>query len=157
MKFTPEKYKIADEKGKPFIDANEIWDYINNTKPTKERVREVIAKSLAKNRLNLEETAVLMNADSPELIEEIKNGARELKTKVYGNRIVLFAPLYVGNKCANNCTYCGFAKDNKLPRKVLSLEEVLLEAEAIQKRGSIICYLFQENLQNMPEQITFVK
>jgi len=74
MKFTPEKYKIADEKGKPFIDANEIWDFINSSKPTKERVREVIAKSLAKNRLNLEETAVLINADSPELIEEIKKG-----------------------------------------------------------------------------------
>jgi len=136
MKFTPEKYKIADEKGKPFIDANEIWDYINNTKPTKERVREVIAKSLAKNRLNLEETAVLMNADSPELIEEIKNGARELKTKVYGNRIVLFAPLYVGNKCANNCTYCGFRASNKeAVRKTLDDKELINEITALEETG----------------------
>ena len=136
MKFTPEKYAIADEKGKSFIDPNEIWDYINNTKPTKERVREVIAKSLAKNRLNLEETAVLMNADSPELIEEIKEGARELKTRVYGNRIVLFAPLYVGNKCANNCTYCGFRASNKeTVRKTLDHKELIQEVEALEETG----------------------
>ena len=136
MKFTPEKYKIADEKGKPFIDANEIWDFINNAKPTKERVREVIAKSLAKNRLNLEETAVLINADSPELIAEIKQGARELKTKVYGNRIVLFAPLYVGNKCKNNCTYCGFRASNKeAVRKTLNDQELINEITALEETG----------------------
>jgi len=136
MKFTPEKYNIADKKGKPFIDANEIWDFINNANPTKERVREVIAKSLAKNRLNLEETAVLINADSPELIEEIKQGARELKTKVYGNRIVLFAPLYVGNKCKNNCTYCGFRASNKeAVRKTLNDQELINEITALEETG----------------------
>ena len=104
MKFTPETYKIPDIPMTSFIDADEIWDYLNNTVSTKERVREVIAKSLSKKRLNLEETAVLINATDPELIQEIKEGAKTLKRNIYGNRIVLFAPLYVGNKCANNCT-----------------------------------------------------
>lgn len=85
MKFNPEQYKIKDQRMKPFIDPEEIWGFINNTEATTERVREVIAKSLNKERLNLEETAVLINAKDPELIEEIKQGAKTLKEKVYGN------------------------------------------------------------------------
>lgn len=68
MKFYPEEYKIKDQRMKPFIDPEEIWDFINKTESTKERVREVIAKSLNKQRLSLEETAVLINATDPELI-----------------------------------------------------------------------------------------
>jgi 2-iminoacetate synthase len=136
MKFTPEKYAISDEKGKAFIDENEIWNYINNTTSTKEKVREVIAKSLAKNRLNLEETAILLNANEPELIEEIKQGARELKRIVYGNRIVLFAPLYIGNKCSNNCLYCGFRATNKdAIRQTLDDKQIMQEIEALEDNG----------------------
>lgn len=137
MKFTPEQYKIKDQRMQPFIDPDEIWDFIEKTKnPTKERVREVIAKSLAKNRLNLEETAVLINATDPELVEEIKDGARQLKEKVYGNRIVLFAPLYVGNKCTNNCKYCGFRASNKdAVRKTLDDQELITEVEALEDNG----------------------
>jgi len=136
MKFNPEKCSIPDQRMKPFIDPDEIWGYLNNTKATKERVREVIAKSLDKQRLTLEETAVLINATDPELIEEIKQGARTLKQKVYGNRIVLFAPLYVGNKCTNNCRYCGFRTDNKKAvRKTLSDEELIKEVEALEDNG----------------------
>ena len=102
MKFSPEKLKITDQRMKPFIDADEIWGIINNTISTPERVQEVIAKSLGKNRLTLEETAVLINATDPKLIEEIKQGAKTLKERVYGQRIVLFAPLYIGNLCINN-------------------------------------------------------
>ena len=108
MQFNPEKCRIPDEIGKPFIDPEEIWDFINKTESTPERVREIIAKSLNKNRLTMEETAVLINTTDPVLVEEIKEGARTLKRNVYGNRIVLFAPLYVGNYCVNNCKYCGF-------------------------------------------------
>jgi len=136
MQFTPEKYSIKDESGKSFIDEKEIWDFINNSKSSKERVREVINKALNKNRLSLEETAILLNADEPELIEEIKQGARTLKEKVYGNRIVLFAPLYIGNKCANNCLYCGFRASNKdAIRQTLEDDEILQEIEALQDNG----------------------
>src|SRR6056297_490117 len=136
MKFIPQKYRIRDERMKPFIDEQEIWDFINNARPDKERVREVIQKSLNKNRLTLEETALLVKADDPELIEEIKAGARELKQKVYGSRIVLFAPLYVGNLCTNNCKYCGFRVSNKeAVRKTLSKEEIIKNVEALEENG----------------------
>jgi len=136
MKFKPEVYNIPDERMKPFIDPEEIWGYINNAKPTKERVREIIAKSLDKHRLNLEETAMLVNTTDPELVEEILQGARTLKEKVYGNRIVLFAPLYIGNKCTNNCKYCGFRVSNKeAVRKTLSDEEIVKEVEALEDNG----------------------
>ena len=136
MKFTPEKLSIRDERMKPFIDPDEIWDLINKSKPSPERVREIIAKSLDKNRLTLEETAILVNTTDPELVNEIKAGARELKEKVYGNRIVLFAPLYVGNFCSNNCKYCGFRSSNcDAERKTLNDEEIVHEVEALESNG----------------------
>lgn len=136
MKFTPEKYKIVDKPMIPFIDAEEIWNYLNNTISTKERVQEVIAKSLSKKRLNLEETAVLINACDEESIQEIKEGAKKLKKAIYGNRIVLFAPLYVGNKCSNNCTYCGFRASNaEQVRKTLDHDELIKEIEALEDNG----------------------
>ncbi len=136
MIYHPDKYSIADERMKPFIDEDEIHSFIKNTNPTRERVKEVIAKSLAKNRLSLEETAVLINATDPELIEEIKLGAKELKEKVYGKRIVLFAPLYVGNYCTNNCKYCGFRTTNrKQVRTTLTEEQLINEVEALEENG----------------------
>lgn len=136
MKFTPETYKIPDIPMQPFIDEDEIWEYLHNTVPTKKRIREVIDKSLSKQRLNLEEVAVLINADDPESINEIKEGAKQLKQTIYGNRIVLFAPLYVGNKCTNNCLYCGFRATNKEQiRKTLSDEELVREIEALEDNG----------------------
>ena len=120
----------------PFIDADEIWDYINNTKADKQRVREVIQASLDKKRLSVEETAVLLNATDPELIEEIKEGARTLKEKVYGERIVLFAPLYVGDLCTNNCQYCGFRSTNKETKRLtLSADELITETTALIDQG----------------------
>ncbi len=84
----------------------------------------------------MEETAVLINAVGTELFEEIRHGAHELKEKVYGNRIVLFAPLYVGNKCNNNCQYCGFRISNKeAVRKTLSDNEIIKEVEALEDNG----------------------
>ncbi len=136
MKFSPEKCTIPDRRMEPFIDPDEIWGILENVKPDKQRVREVISRSLNKQRLSLEETAVLVNASDPELIEEIKNGARELKKRVYGNRIVLFAPLYIGNHCVNNCKYCGFKASNKFAvRRKLTDEEIIRETEALEENG----------------------
>ncbi len=136
MKFYPEKCRIPDERMKPFIDPQELIDLLNNTKPDKQRIRDIIAKSLDKHRLTLEETALLINTTDPELVELIKEGARELKKRIYGNRIVLFAPLYIGNKCTNNCTYCGFRVTNKEAlRKTLSDQEIIHEVEALEENG----------------------
>ncbi|HNV51393.1 MAG TPA: radical SAM protein, partial [Tenuifilaceae bacterium] len=155
MKFTPEKYRIPDERMKPFIDTDEIWEFINNARPTKERVREIIAKSLDKNRLNLEEVAILVNTTDPELVEEILQGARTLKERVYGNRIVLFAPLYIGNKCTNNCKYCGFRSSNKdAVRMTLSDEEIVREVEALEENGQKrLILVYGEHAHYSPEYI----
>jgi 2-iminoacetate synthase len=137
MKFRPEKYKLADVPMQAFIDAGEIWDYINLTaSPSTTQVEEVIQKSLAKNRLSLAETALLLNATDPEMIEMIKQGARKLKEQVYGKRIVLFAPLYVGNYCSNNCRYCGFKASNKSAvRKTLTKNELIDNVMALEEHG----------------------
>ena len=102
MKFTPETYKLPDRPMEPFIDVAEIEGFLTNAKPDKQTVQNIIQKSLDKNRLNLSEVATLLQAEDPELVEQIKDGARELKRKVYGNRIVLFAPLYIGNHCTKS-------------------------------------------------------
>jgi 2-iminoacetate synthase len=136
MRFTPEKYRIKDEAGLPFLDPQEIREYLNSAKTGKQRVEEIINKSLNKNRLNLEEVACLLNAENPELIEKIKTGASELKERIYGNRIVLFAPLYVGSKCINDCGYCGFRASNKqAKRATLSGEQLIREVEALEDNG----------------------
>ena len=81
MKFYPEKCSIEDKPMEPFIDANEIWDHINSAQPTRELVNQIVQKSLNKERLTLRETATLINADDPESIKAIKEGAQELKEK----------------------------------------------------------------------------
>ena len=155
MRFTPEKLNIPDQRMKPFIDPSEIWDLINNTKPEKARVRDVIAKSLDKQRLTLEETAVLVNAVGTDLAEEIRAGARELKQKVYGNRIVLFAPLYVGNRCTNNCKYCGFrASNSEAVRKTLDDNELINEVKALEDNGQKrLILVYGEHPDYSPEYI----
>ena len=156
MKFTPEKYSIPDESMKPFIDPEEINNYLEKTKnPSKERVREIIALSLSKKRLSLEETATLINANSPDLIQEIKEGAKTLKKNIYGDRIVLFAPLYIGNKCSNNCTYCGFrASNTHAVRKTLSDNEIIKEIESLEDNGQKrLVLVYGEHEQYNPEYI----
>ena len=91
-----------------FIDDAYLTGLLEGGEPDAAQVREVLAKSLAKEALSVEETAVLLRTTAPEMVEEVFEGARKLKRDVYGNRIVLFAPLYIGNKCVNDCFYCGF-------------------------------------------------
>jgi 2-iminoacetate synthase len=136
MKFNPEKYRIADEPMRPFIDASEIEELLLHARPDGSVIRNIIAKSLDKHRLSLSETAMLLNATDPELIRQIKDGAGRLKKAVYGNRIVLFAPLYIGNKCINNCQYCGFRASNlDAVRISLNTHQIISEVEALEDQG----------------------
>ena len=136
MKFTPEKYNVPDIPMAPFIDVKEITDLLAGAKSEKQEVETVIAKSLGKHRLSLQDTATLINADDPESIARIKQAARQLKAAVYGNRIVLFAPLYVGNYCINNCIYCGFHMKNKdAIRVTLSRDQLVHEVESLVDEG----------------------
>ncbi|MBQ0024320.1 MAG: [FeFe] hydrogenase H-cluster radical SAM maturase HydG [Bacteroidales bacterium] len=129
---------------KDFINDSLIEELLHNTKEDAARVREVLAKSLAKQPLDLEETAVLLAIKSDDLKEELFNAARELKRSVYGNRIVLFAPLYIGNYCINDCKYCGFRKSlTTTVRKTLSdseLKEELIKLESLGHKRLILVY-----------------
>ncbi|MBP1751998.1 MAG: iron-only hydrogenase maturation protein HydG [Geobacteraceae bacterium] len=119
-----------------FINEPFIHGLLKGKKPDAKRVREIIAKSLAKEALSVAETAELLLADSPELIEEIFEAARELKKNVYGNRIVLFAPLYIGNKCVNDCSYCAFKRSNTYAiRRTLSEEEIRQQVVSLENKG----------------------
>ena len=153
MKFTPEKYSLPDVPMTPFIDATEIEAFLAGAKPGKQEVEAVIAKSLNKQRLNLQDTATLIKADDPESVALIKQAAKDLKKAVYGNRIVLFAPLYVGNYCMNNCLYCGFRMDNKeAVRTTLSREQLIQEVEALEDEGQKrLILVFGEHKQYSPE------
>lgn len=128
--------KINVDGLKSFIPEAKIIDLLGQKSNDRCLIEDIIAKSLAKNRLDPEEMAVLLNTEDPELVERIKEGARELKKTIYGNRIVLFAPLYVGNDCINNCTYCGFRSSNlELVRKTLTMRELEKEVRALESRG----------------------
>lgn len=118
-----------------FIDDARIHSLLGH-KVTTPEVEAVLAKSMAKIPLSLEECAVLLNADAPEHTHMIFEAARELKRAVYGNRIVLFAPLYVGNKCVNDCTYCGFRRSNKdAIRRTLSQTEIVEQVRKLEATG----------------------
>jgi 2-iminoacetate synthase len=124
------------ERAVDFINEDFIHGLLAGKRPDTARVREIIAKSLAKEALSVEETAVLLRADTPELNEEIFDTARQLKKNVYGNRIVLFAPLYIGNKCINDCSYCAFKRSNTLAiRRTLNETEIRQQVEALENKG----------------------
>lgn len=119
-----------------FIDDAYLQGLLSAPAPDPLRVREVIAKSLAKEALTVAETAVLLRAEEPELVEEIFGAARELKRRVYGNRIVLFAPLYIGNDCVNECLYCGFRRGNhESVRRTLTETEIAAQVTALEAKG----------------------
>jgi 2-iminoacetate synthase len=134
MLSTIDRTKLS-ASGCDFIDEAYLEGLLEQKLPPG-RLREVIAKSLAKEPLALEETAVLLAANDPAGCEQIFDAARQLKRDVYGNRIVLFAPLYVGSHCTNDCMYCAFRRSNtRVVRRTLSPEDLRVEVEALLARG----------------------
>lgn len=118
---------------KTFINPQEIFDIINKTRnPTKQQIREIIDKALSIQTLTPQEVGYLINLKDEDLWQEIFKVALEIKKKVYDNRIVVFAPLYLSSYCINKCVYCGFRSTNdKVVRKHLTLEEVKKEVEVL--------------------------
>ncbi|MDG2830173.1 radical SAM protein, partial [Vibrio parahaemolyticus] len=103
---------------------------------TREEILKIIQKSLSKQRLEPIETAKLINVEDKDLLDEIFKAANILKEEIYGDRIVFFAPLYIGNKCINNCKYCGFQRDNTaIERKTLTLDELREQVEILESKG----------------------
>ena len=119
-----------------FIDDAYLSNLLNGPSPERGMVQDIIAKSLSKQPLTVEETAVLLRVDDPELVQDIFETARKLKETVYGNRIVLFAPLYVGSDCINDCSYCGFKKSNPVSvRMTLSPEDLRAQVLRLEAAG----------------------
>lgn len=152
MKFTPEKYAIPDEPGRPFIDPEEIRRLLQTADTSPHAIERAIEKALDKQRLSLAETATLIRAETPESRERIHDAAKQLKERIYGNRIVLFAPLYVGNYCVNNCLYCGFRTENReAQRLTLTLEQLDQEVRALVNQGQKrLILVFGEHPQYSP-------
>jgi len=98
-------------------------------------VRDIIEKAREAKGLAIEEVAALLHTEDDDLLEEVYSAAREVKQKIYGNRIVMFAPLYVSDYCVNNCVYCGYKCSNKGNRKKLSKEELIREVEILEDLG----------------------
>lgn len=133
----PEEYEKYLNNGKDFIDTEKIESLIKNgVSPDKSYVREIISKSLSIETLAPEETAALINVTDKDLLSEMADAALRVKKRVYDNRIVTFAPIYLSNKCINRCAYCGFKCDNTAEkRRTLTLDEAAKEAAALCRLG----------------------
>ena len=125
------------DRGSDFIDDEAIENLIaKHRNPDKRRIRDIVDKSLSLHRLEPDETAALLNVEDETLWEEMFSAAGEVKNRVYGPRIVTFAPLYLSNLCVNSCLYCGFRKENTTEkRRRLTLDEVRAETEALVSMG----------------------
>lgn len=122
---------------KDFIDDNHIENILNQAKnPDTLHVREIIDKAYELKGLTLQEVAVLLQTEDNDLIGMILQAAHKIKRDIYGNRLVLFAPLYVANHCSNNCLYCGFRRDNReIKRVALTMEQIRNEVEVLEREG----------------------
>jgi 2-iminoacetate synthase len=114
-------------------DINSILDRAKNT--TDNEAREIVAKGRDAKGLTPYETAILLQNKSTEINELMYEAAHEVKEKIYGKRLVFFAPLYISNYCINNCVYCGYRIDNKINRRRLSPEEIEQEVIALEAMG----------------------
>ena len=132
-------YKIDSSKAEEFICHEEILDtldYAQKNRNNHALIRELIEKARTCKGLNHREAAVLLECEDADLLEEIYALAREIKQKFYGNRIVMFAPLYLSNYCVNSCTYCPYHDKNKtIARKKLSQDEIRQEVISLQDMG----------------------
>jgi 2-iminoacetate synthase len=132
-------YNLKSTKAEEFINNEEILssiEYAKNNKNNINLINSIIAKAKFHKGLTHKEAAVLLACENEEKNKEIFSLAREIKEAYYGNRIVLFAPLYLSNYCVNGCTYCPYHSKNKhIPRKKMTQEEIKKEVIALQDMG----------------------
>ena len=132
-------YNPKSHKAEEFINNEEILktiDYVKENKSNAGLIEKVIEKAKLEKGLSHKEAALLLACDIKEKNEEILNLAKKIKEKYYGNRIVLFAPLYISNYCVNGCVYCPYHVKNKtIPRKKMTQEEIKKEVIALQDMG----------------------
>ncbi|MBR1538506.1 MAG: [Bacteroidales bacterium] len=132
-------YNPASTHADEFIDHAEVLETLAEAareSHNKQRVTEILEKAARCKGISHREAAILMDCDDPQLEAGIFSLAEEIKRRFYGNRIVLFAPLYLSNWCINGCVYCPYhAKNRTLPRKKLSQEEIAEEVRALIRIG----------------------
>ena len=133
------QYKVSSPYAEEFISHEEILQTLEEAERESKnpaRVAEILEKAALLKGLSHREAAILMDCDKPELEEKIYSLAAEIKQRFYGNRIVLFAPLYLSNYCVNGCVYCPYHFKNKsIPRRKLSQEEIAEEVRALISTG----------------------
>lgn len=132
-------YDVKSPYATEFIDNDEVlasMKYADENKNNVELVDKILEKARKENGLSHREASVLLACDIPEKNEEIYSLAKKIKQDYYGNRIVLFAPLYLSNYCVNGCVYCPYhAKNKHIPRKKMTQEEIKQEVIALQDMG----------------------
>lgn len=132
-------YDPKSLKAEEFIDHQEVLDsldYADRLASDREAVLGILEKARKHQGLLHREASVLLACEDPSVNEEIYKLAREIKQQYYGNRIVMFAPLYLSNYCVNGCVYCPYHLKNKhIPRKKLTQEEIVREVTALQDMG----------------------
>lgn len=132
-------YNEKSLKAEEFISDGEIkatLAYADENKENVELIDAIIEKARARKGLNHREASVLLACQIPEKIEAVYELAQQIKKDFYGNRIVLFAPLYLSNYCVNGCVYCPYHLKNKhIARKKLTQEEIIAEVTALQDMG----------------------
>lgn len=132
-------YDPKSLKATEFIDDQEIQDtlaYAEANKSNRELIQSLIDRARDCKGLTHREAAVLLDCDQEDLNEQMYTLAKEIKQKIYGNRIVMFAPLYLSNYCVNGCVYCPYhAKNKHISRKKLSQEDIRNEVIALQDMG----------------------
>ncbi|MBE5899538.1 MAG: [Lachnospiraceae bacterium] len=132
-------YNVMSPKAEEFISDEEIREclqYAEENKNNRELIESILEKARAMKGVSHKEAIVLLDCELEDLNEEIFKLAREIKQEFYGNRIVMFAPLYLSNYCINGCEYCPYhAKNKNIKRKKLTQEEIRQEVIALQDMG----------------------
>ena len=124
------------ERGKNFIDRDKLYQLIDTPEPAEFEINRILNKALELKGLQLEEVAKLLRIHRSEHLYKLLQTAQKVKSGIYGKRLVFFAPIYTGNVCVNNCTYCSFRRDNKLiNRKVLTMSEIAEETRTLLREG----------------------
>lgn len=119
-----------------FIDHEYIETLLNNAKnATNSEIQEVLDKACRKEKLSHEDIAILLQIKDETLLSKMFKVAGDIKKDIYGNRIVIFAPLYISDYCVNNCVYCGYKKCNEFTRRRLTQEEIKNEVMILEKMG----------------------
>ncbi len=132
-------YDVKSRKAEEFISDEEIREtlaYADANRENAELIDSIVAKAEERKGLSHREASVLLACELPDKLEKIYALAEQIKKDYYGNRIVLFAPLYLSNYCVNSCVYCPYhLKNRHIARKKLTQEEIVREVTALQDMG----------------------